>query len=325
MFKWPGAPSARADVHELADFAELNAWRDGSISVTALSQAIGRVMENDYTDGVPEENELDDEIGSAFAEVERRQKSCRYGYPFDIEQHGYTLSANSVPPHSKSLIYMYLLLATRLNMNNNRTHADIDGTLLFEELTAEVAREYLGKRAEALVFGTASDMPSFAGKVNYLCQRVGEGGGFVKRDEKPPNEKDGKLDVVVWKDFADRLPGKLIAFGQCKTGTNYRDTLAQLQPDSFCRKWLSQSPAFTPIRMFFVAEALPQGHWYSTSVDAGLLFDRCRIVDFCENVSSAVLGKIKDWTVAAAKASELPDWHDLGNSTMPSHDEVRTG
>lgn len=325
MFKWPGVPSDRAEVHELADFAELNAWRDGSISVTALSQALGRIEENDYTDGVPEYNETDDVVEAALVEAERRQKSCRNGYPFVVEQQGYTLSTNSSTPCNKVIIYKYLLLATRLDMSANRIHAGIDGTLLLEELSAEITLGYLGLRAESFVFGTASNISNFKEKIDDLCQRMGEGGGFVKRDEKPPNERDGKLDVVAWKDFADGLPGKLIAFGQCKTGTHYKDTLSQLQPDSFCRKWLSQSPAFTPIRMFFVAEALPQGHWYSTSVDAGLLFDRCRMVDFCDNVSSDVLGKIKAWTGAAAKASELPGWSDLGNPTMSGYDEVKTG
>lgn len=111
---------------------------------------------------------------------------------------------------------------------------------------------------------------------------------------------------MVWKHFTDRLPGKLIAFGQCKTGTHYRDTLTQLQPDSFCRKWFRSSPAVVPVRMFFVAEALSRSNWYDTASDAGLLFDRCRIVDFCDNVQMTVLARMKGWTAAAARATTLP-------------------
>ena len=118
--------------------------------------------------------------------------------------------------------------------------------------------------------------------------------------------RDGKLDVVVWKHFTDGLAGKLIAFGQCKTGTSYRDSLTQLQPDSFCRKWLRSPLVLTPVRMFFVSEALPRSLWRNDSIDAGLLFDRCRIVDFCDNVSRDVLVKVTTWTAAAAKATELP-------------------
>ena len=37
-------------------------------------------------------------------------------------------------------------------MKYNRVHAEIDGSLLLEELAADVAREYFGNRAEKFVF-----------------------------------------------------------------------------------------------------------------------------------------------------------------------------
>lgn len=306
MFKWPEAPSARASDHELADFAELRAWQKNSMSKTALSRHLGRLDENDYSDGVPEEERTDQLAEDAYREIERRREGCRDGYPFEVAIEGQTLrDLREAEKHGRT-IYKYLLLATRLNMKTNRRHAGIDGTLIFEELAAEVAREYLGPRAESLVFGTAAGTADFPGKVDELCRRIKEGEGFVNRDEAPPNEKDGKLDVVAWKHFTDALPGKLIAFGQCKTGVNYKDELTRLQPDSFCRKWLRSSPALTPIRLFFVSEALPRSRWHSASIDAGLLFDRCRIVDFCAKVRTDVLKKIEDWTKAAAKATGLP-------------------
>ena len=305
MFKWPGEPSARAPEHELADFVELATWQRNSMSMTALTKLLGRLDENDYSDGVPEEEERDRVVEEAYMEIERRKEACRNGYPFVIGEQGDTLRADQDIPNNKHLIYKYLLLATRLNMKDNRVHADIDGALLFEELASEVAREYLGARAESFVFGTAAETHSFRDKVNDLCARIGEGDGFVNRDESPPRERDGKLDVVVWKHFTDGLAGKLIAFGQCKTGTNYKDSLTQLQPDSFCKKWLQSPLVLTPVRMFFVSEALPRSHWRNDSIDAGLLFDRCRIVDFCDNVSRDVLVKVTTWTAAAAKATEL--------------------
>ena len=203
----------------------------------------------------------------------------------------------------KHIIYKYLLLATRLNMNTNHKHANIDGTNLFEELASEAAREYLGARAESIVFGTAAGS-NFPGKVNDLCKRIKVGDRYCKRSNASP--RDGKLDVVAWKHFADRLPEKLIAFGQCKTGTNYERDLTQLQPDVFCNSWLLSPPALTPMRMFFVAEAVSRLGWDSVSSKAGLLFDRCRIVDFCDDISEGVLKKVTTWTEAAAKVNELP-------------------
>ena len=306
MFKWPGTPSPRASKHELADYAELVCWKDNTTSTTVLSADLGRLAENDYSEGVPEEEETPQIVEEAYLEIERREETCRYGYPFVVGEQGYTLQASQEVGNHKHIIYKYLLLATRLKMDKNRKYAGIDGTHLFEELASEAAREYLGARAESIVFGTAASTANFPGKVDDLCKRMNEGIRYCNKSGASPNQRDGKLDVVAWKDFTDGLPGKLIAFGQCKTGTNYKDELTQLQPDSFCDKWLFRNPAVPPVRMLLISEALSRVGWYDVTRDAGLLFDRCRIVDFCDGISEGVLEKVKVWTEAAAEENELP-------------------
>ena len=305
MFKWPETPNPSAPEHELADYNELDCWKHNRTSVTALSRDLGRVDDPDYSDGVPEDDDTDQVGERAYSEIERRTERCGDGYPFEVALHGYSIRLHQTFVNFKQTIYKYLLLATRLNMNDNRLQAGIDGTLLFEELAAEAARNYLGVRAKSLVFGTAAGA-DFSKKVNELCMQLQEGLGFMNRDDLPTNAKDGKLDVVVWKPFTDQLPGKIIGFGQCKTGTDYTGSLSQLQPDTFCSKWFKSSPIITPVRMFFIAEALPQGHWNSVSSDAGILFDRCRIVDFCDDVDQGVLDKVIAWTQAAAESNGLP-------------------
>ena len=312
MFKWPGEPSSRAEEHELADFVELVAWQGGHMSAVALSRHLGRLGENDYTSGVPEEDEADRSAEGVFEELARRRDACAGGYPFVLSDSGYGVRIGEPGQEETGVrhtIYKYLLLATRLNMRDDRSHAGYDGAHLFEELSAESARCYLGGRAESLVFGTATVAGGFSRKVDDLCERMGEGGGFHNRDDAPPRERDGKLDVVAWKPFTDRQSGKLIAFGQCKTGTRYENELTQLQPDSFCSKWLRTQPAVNPVRMFFLAEALPRTRWRSRAVDAGILFDRCRVVDFCRDPNPEVWKKVRDWTAAAAQAAGLPSGH----------------
>ena len=305
-FKLPGTPSPRASAYELADYAEWVCWRDATSSMTQLLKDLGRLAENDYSDGVPEEEPMDRVVEEAFAEIERREEACRGGYPFVIGDEGYTLRTSGKPESPKQIIYKYLLLATRLDMKDNRIHAEIDGSLLFENLGADVTRSYFGARSESYVFGTSSQDSKFATKVDALCQLIQEGTRFEDKNLAPSRKRDGKLDVVVWIPFPDGLPGKLIAFGQCKTGTDYKDKLTQLQPGSFCDQWFYSPPALTPLRMFFVAEALPQDHWYSYASEAGLLFDRSRIVDCCDDLSPDVLARVATWTEAAA-ATLRPD------------------
>ncbi len=306
MFKWPnGTPSSRAPQSELADFVELMAWRRGSISATAVTRLLNRLDDNHYPDGVPEEERADTVVGRGYEETQRRAESCVNGYPFELGRQGNILRLAYDANNGKHAIYQYLLLATRLRMDNNREHAGIDGTLLFEELTAEVARNYFGDRAESMIFGTAAYRQGFPEKVEDLCKRLNEGDGFRDRDQRPTQAQDGKLDVVVWKPFTDNLPGKLIAFAQSKTGTRYEGELTKLHPSSFCDKWLQSSPPVLPVRMFFMADARHPDRWYSTSRDAGILFDRCRVIDFCDDVSADVLDRITIWTTAAATATEL--------------------
>ena len=299
MFKLPGMPSYLASPHELADYAEWVCWQSKGTSKTALLQNLGRLDENDYTGGVPEEEETPDAVAEAFIEIERRSIACRDGYPFTLGNEGYSLFPSGKGPNDKQFIYRFLLLATRLDMAKNKRHAGVDGTSLFEKLAAETGQAYFGARSEKMIFGTSEKGSEFSAKVDLLCEKMQEGEGFVNRNEAPPKKRDGGLDVVVWKPFADNLPGKLIGFGQCKTGTHYRNTLTYLQPGTFCDNWLHSSPTVPPIRMFFVAEALPRYDWNSTAREAGLLFDRCRIVDYIEDLSNDTIEMAKAWTDAA--------------------------
>lgn len=308
-FKWPNTPSARAGAHELADFAELTAWREGGVSALGLSRRLGRIGENDHSEGVAEDEEAEPAVGETCVELERRGGACGAGggYPFEMDAAGNALRAAGSDRGPGGDIYRYLLLATRLDMARDREHAGIDGTRLFEKLSADIARAYLGGRAESLVFGAAAGGADFPGKVDELCRRIGEGGGFARRSGVSPNRRDGKLDVAAWTPFSDGMEGKLIAFGQCKTGTNYKRSLAQLQPDSFCGKWMRSTPVLNPVRMFFVSESLSRRDWVGDGFDGGLVFDRCRIVDFCGGASGAVLEELAAWTEAAAGAAGLPD------------------
>ena len=306
VFKWPEPPSPAAGEHEVADFLELVAWRDSGMSVVELKQLLGLLDEADYADGVPEENAIDGSVEHVFAEVERRRDACSGAYPFVIDNGGQSLRFDVEDGNDSHAIYLFLLLATRLDMAKDRQQGEVDGTKVFEELGAQSARCYLGPRAESMVFGTAAGGDGFAAKVDDLCRRLGEGDGFDDRFGGGEKTKDDKLDVVAWTPFADGQRSKIILFGQCKTGTHYKDQLTELQPDVFCDNWWCSPPAFTPTRTFFVAEALSRVDWGRTASKAGLLFDRCRIVDVSDTVSPGVLEGIRTWTRAAAVAANLP-------------------
>ena len=304
-FKWPGSPSSYASGSEIADYAELCAWQKSAISIEKIAKQLGRLDDNDYSDGVPEDDfALNRPVEEAFAEIETRIKICEEDYPFSFAEHGNTIHLNLNYSNQKHTIYLFLLLATRLNMSDNKKHDEYDGTKLFEYLSAEVVREYFGNGAMSCVFNDLA--ANFEGKINRLCENIGEGMGFANRNQKNPKKIDDGLDIVVWKNFSDNCASKLMGFGQCKTGTDYFDSLSRIYPEKFCSKWMVNMPVVWPVRLFFVAEALSRINWYSTATDAGLLFDRCRVIDTGGNISNDVFSTILKWTLAAAKANELP-------------------
>ena len=307
MYKWPNIPSERASAHEIADFVELTAWRDQSASSVAMNRVIERSADFDYSSGVSEEDEEEtrrQNVLDAYREIEERLSSCGQtrGYPFKIETSGNTLRMHFCKSHNRHLVYQYLLLVTRLRNGGVHRFEGISGADIFEELCAQVAKSYLGDRAESIVFGTASG-GGFREKVVDLTQHIGE--GVDAKEQIAGSTRDGKLDVVAWKPFADKLHGKLILFAQCKTGTGYRHSVTQLQPQQFCQKYMLEQPAVVPMRAFFVSEALPRvgicgrNHWYDMATDSGLIFDRCRIIDYCDSLEANTIERIRKWTVAA--------------------------
>lgn len=305
-FKLPGLPSPKAKLHELADFAEIIAWKNGCVSEREIIAYLGRVGDNEKNDGVNDtEEETTNELESVMNEIERRSSACRSGYPFTLSPEGTVLKHESASAQIvESQVYRYLLLSTRLNMKEQKIHAKLDGTLLLEYLAAHVLQNYLGARAKSFVFGTAK-AGSFKTKVENLCESLREGVGFKNLDgDSKVNAVDDKLDAIAWTPFTDAMPGQLIVVGQCKTGTNWSGLENQLQPVSFAKKWFKEPYIVDPIRAFCLSEAVDRTKWKSIQVSSGILFDRCRLVDLCDGFDCR---DISAWTTAAFASFKVGD------------------
>jgi hypothetical protein len=299
-------PSAQARVNDLADFMELESWRNRSTSLSELLSATGRLDDNEYNEGVDDSDDCNAvEFENVLLEIERRINACGGGYPFSLTANGTVLS-DEAEGTNQQLLYRYLLLSTQLNMNTEKMQAHIDRTQLLEKVSSEALEQYLGKsRARSIVFGTAKP-GGFTGKVNYLCHELNEGRGFRNIDPGVPTAKDGKLDSVAWLPFADGLPGKVILFCQCKTGSSWRGQITQLRPEDFAAKFMEQGFLVNPLRVFCISAAICHLEWNSLTIDGGILIDRCRLVELCECLSSRLLEDIYKWTEAAMIPSEVP-------------------
>ncbi len=303
MFKLPSLPSPKADIHELADFAELLCWKKGKTSAREIIGYLVRIDDNEIIDGCNDaEDKYTELLDDVMNEIEQRAIACDSGYPFTLEAKGTVLKFLTPEAEEAQLnVYLYLLLSTRLNMKENKKHAGIDGTKLLEALSAHALRMYLGpNKAKSIVFGT-SKQGTFEDKVNELCSLLGEGSGFNNLDIASVQNKDDALDVVAWIPFADDLPGQLIVFAQCKTGTNWQDSTSELQPEGFIKKWVQDTFLVNPVRVFCISEAADRSQWKRICINAGILFDRCRLVECSADLAAETLTSIGKWTLEAKK------------------------
>jgi hypothetical protein len=307
MFKLPDSPSPQAESHELADFAELLAWEDGAVSERNILSALGREDENDNNVGCDDNDDRTAEkLDGVMNELSRRAIACGNGYPFVTAREGTVLRYLENDHDERAHVYRYLLLSTRLNMMDKRVHANIDGGLLLEEVAAHAMKCYMGfNRARAFVFGTSAGN-KFEEKVDELCTQIGEGTKFKNTGGGPVNANDDKLDVVTWIPFSDGLRGQLVIFSQCKTGSSWGGLVSHLQPETFIKNWMLDGFALPPVRGYCISEAADRSRWYHFASYAGLLLDRCRIVDFSSNLEPKLLAKIQAWNAAAKKSTLLP-------------------
>jgi hypothetical protein len=279
------------------DWLELTALAaaDRNRSLQDLVQVIRRSGTTDAVaeeDGDPPKHDRGSEVSqavaeAAWAEVEARSTGCGGVYAFNL--HGQRMKARRSADTS---IYVFLLLLA--NFGGKAGPKDVNAYAIFDDLAAQAAQSYV--QGEAYVFGFPRRVAprQFDKAIDDLVSQMGEGGGNRRRPTSK-DQKDAKLDIVSWRRFEDGRAGKLIAFGQCATGANWKSKLAELQPGVFCRSWLMESPVIEPIRMFFMPFRISEDEWMTVGISAGVVFDRCRLAHHAQGVDDGVMARIAEW------------------------------
>ena len=121
---------------------------------------------------------------------------------------------------------------------------------------------------------------SFEEALTELCKKIGEG---EFRPQRLLNRQDDTLDLIAWKNFSDRLPSKVIIFGQCGAGRNWTGKLAGLQPEEWLRQWINGLVSPIPLKSFFTPYRVTPTMWEFYARKAGILFDRCRIAYWAQS------------------------------------------
>lgn len=292
-------------ITEHADWLELRALfeKDGNVAQEDLVRAI--VQRGGATEDRARQMAQD-----VFVEIEDRVVACDGGgksavYPYKLDRRRNLLIRKSRQQsiQRRELLYLFLLVTARADMGAMaRRLAKRDATAIFERIGAEVLRSFWGPRSNfsgGRVFGTASKgLGSFDAKIEGLCADIGEGNGW-KQTALSPGAGDGGLDAIAWRRFADGRPGGLVGFAQCKTGDHWRQHRPRLQPRAFCGDYMLQPLILDPWKIFMVPHRIERRRWDSDSRHGGLMFDRCRLVQYGQTISASLLDDCRVWLNAA--------------------------
>jgi hypothetical protein len=306
MFKLPDQiPTRRDTAQEWADYAEFKSLQNSQVSLLQISRSSKLIGDEISVVGIEDESDqYISKVDEIATEVKSRTLYTNNRYPFALIRNDYVLQYQ---PRGDvyDLVYRFLLLTTRVNMSSDKKQGGIDGALLFEHLSAAVAKNYFGANAEVEIIGTSKEeRTGFRKKLKQIVEKMGEGGSI--HEHKGYKPQDDSVDIIVWKGFSDNKPSKVIALGQCKTGTSWQNETSQLNPQTFCKTWFTSQPIITPLNMFFTAQYFPDEKWRPLAYRGGLVFDRHRIMDYLPNeIEKALIKKIKTWCSAVEQTYNL--------------------
>ena len=298
---------------QVADFAEIECIRRADLSVSVKD--VWLAMESERpVDLLDEEDEWgeesdNDKVWVAFDEVDARGEDCGEGAFYPFHRRGPDDGQVAVKEGVKSsqrwhaLLYLFLLWLTR---TSETTIHDARG--LFEQLCCDIALNYWGGEKTGGKVVRFGDERAFEEKANDLARELG-GGKFQKEllpDGSRP--KDARVDIVVHRPFADGRAGRLIGLGQCKSGHNYKDSLGQLNSDAFKRLFSGDGFVVPPARMFFISDRIADKKLMADyCAQAGIVFDRCRIMEYAANVDKELKGKISNWILGRLEEFKVLD------------------
>ena len=297
-YKIGNLPSPKATQAEIADFLEVSCLlsEEGSFSIVKAALDNGIVEDEDAVD-TPEIDEYDG-YSDALSQIDERQNLIGDKYPFKGER--LSLCDNVDCPKFYRTVYTFLLLATRWDMSSKRIVNGKDGALLFERLCNEILINYFGHSSKSMVFGTGAEngVKGFKEKVNEMLNEFSEKGyQFKMPEDVRNNQKDAGVDLVAFIPFKDSRKGHFVAFGQCKTGTCWRDKIGQMCPPAFCSLYLSPPLRFTPICIYMVSEACDKDWEVLAAKASGILFDRTRVMQFLpDKIEANLFNDIAIWT-----------------------------
>jgi hypothetical protein len=213
------------------------------------------------------------QVALAVSSMERRSDFLADSYPFRISE-----DYLQVDTGAQEFPYTSLLTMTATSPFNqlvDRSHAEFEASAIqFEKITEEAIRSLLGPGSKALRFGYPNDLgrpPGFQEAMVWLAEqlKVELGDSF-----RPPQRKDGGVDVIGWKPFPDNKSGMLVLFVQCTLQRDFTDKAADIE----LRHWSGWIKLQTlPTTVLAIPGHVSSHEKWEEISARSLILDRCRL------------------------------------------------
>lgn len=273
------------------------------------------------------ESAQEQSVQAVVDEILYRQEVLHGHYPFLAKPRGVLLSflKSERDLTTGEWVYLFCLLSSGIRENRFQPRPnDLEKRIpaLFQVCACLAAAGYLSGSVSSFGFPRATGT-AFLPALRKAYTRFGE--GRVRQDDDVPPGfptalKDAGIDIIAWKDFPDKLPGKLYLLGQCASGLNWTSKAIKQDIPQFHGGWFMGGPASEATNAMFIpftfhhtiedseAEAFPEllknGLWYAT-FKFGVIHDRLRIAYFSElGFSLPHRGEIDD----ADKLEDVKTW-----------------
>jgi hypothetical protein len=245
-------------------------------------------------------------VSIGLHEMQRRSDLLGGRYPFKIYGE-YAVKAEAL---AEQTTYAAMVLTSAGNPVREYLGSAPDETmaLIFETIVVDAVRHLWGPEGQALRFGWPSDIgrpPEFDLAIRWLADRVGVP---VGRGYRQPRRKDGGVDVIGWRSFADRRSGFPLLLVQC----TLQENLLAKGMDIDTRLWGSWLTLdVDPTTALATSSALAPGPVWDELALKYMILDRVRLAGLAERqiVDEVALGWVRQ-TIADLDA-EMEEIKDL--------------
>lgn len=232
-------------------------------------------------------------------------------YPYRADEQGIERRSDV-----NSTVYDFLLLLSLEHAPYRRAREYNGSNKILDLLLREALAARLGPGSEGVRFGTPVQdgrPEDFIEAVTWLADKMGVADG--QRD-RPPDDNDAGVDVVVWRHFDDRRSGFPVVLAQGTVEFNYVPKSMQV-PLGEWKKWLNIGPQ--PLTALGIPFDIANGddRWMKVAGNAALIYDRARI---CGDLAGVDLTAYEEWEEMRAfvvEQSELALDNDEPDDKQP--------